>query len=247
MKLIRCLLLPSLFVFAVQVYGQQIKIVSENIAVTAQAPKDSMLVRMILPYKDSMEQAMKKVVGFCLQGMFKKQPESSIGNFLTDAMRWAAKQQFNDTTVDLAIMNYGGIRSSFAKGDVTLKQIFEVMPFDNMLVLQNVSGAVLMQLINKASEKGGWPVSGISVKFKNKVCSELLVKGKPIDSTANYVIAISDYLANGGDDCKFLKGISYKNIGLTIRDAIITYTKWLTKQGKPIDTKVEKRFVYELE
>ena len=65
-----------------------------------------------------------------------------------------------------------------------------------------------------------------------------------INDTSKYIIANSDYVANGGDNTEVLKKISKQNMNYLIRDAIIDYTKLITAEGKPIDGKLENRIFY---
>ena len=204
---------------------------------------DSAFVQFLSPYADSIHHSMKKIIGFSLNGMTKKQPESTLGNFMADCMKQMAEKKFNKK-IDAAFVNYGGIRNYIPKGDVTIGAMFELMPFDNLIVLQEINGKILQQFLNKTAEKGGWPLSGITMGIKDKKAVNVLVNNKPLDENATYTIANSDYVANGGDDCIMLKGIKAESIGYIFRDALIEYALLLTQQSKSIDVKTENRIVY---
>lgn len=203
-------------------------------------PVDSSFIKFLLPYADSMKAAMNKVIGFSVDGMYKKKPESSLGNFMADAMKIMAEKKFGKK-VDAAFVNYGGIRYNLPKGDITIGNIFEIMPFDNLVVLQQVSGATLRGFLNKIAADGGWPVSGMQMGIQDKHAVNILIGGQPINDSAVYTIANSDYIANGGDDCSMLKKIANVSIGYLFRDALIEYTQLLTAQGKPLDVELQKR------
>lgn len=205
--------------------------------------KDTALISLLATYKDSINKTMSTVLGFSTEGLTKKQPESGLGNFMTNAMKTMAEKKFG-TRVDVAFINYGGIRSYLPKGDITVGKIFELMPFDNLIVLQEVKGDTLLSFLNFVAERNGWPVSGISMTISNRKAYNILVNGKPLDTTATYTIANSDYIANGGDDVKMLKAIPQINKGYLLRDALIAYTKLLTDTGESIDAKLEKRITY---
>lgn len=204
---------------------------------------DSALTQMLRPYKDSLSKNMTAVIGFSLYGLTKKQPESNLGNFMTDAMKTMAEQKFGKK-VDAAFINYGGIRSYIPKGDVTISKIYELMPFDNLVVLQQLSGADLAAFVNHIASRGGWPVAGITYSIKDKKADNILVDGKPLDLKASYTIANSDYIANGGDNCEMLKKIPQQNISYILRDALIEYVKKQTADGKSIDVQIQNRVVY---
>lgn len=205
------------------------------------ASVDSSYIKMLQPYKDSVGKVMNKVIGFSNTAMYKKQPESALGNYLSDALKTMAEEKFK-TKVDAAILNFGGIRAHLPKGNVTIGNIYEIMPFDNYLVLQTLKGDVLLKLLNHTAAKGGWAVSGISMKINaNKQAEQILINNQPINVNATYVIANSDYVSMGGDDAAMLKGIPFKNINYLMRDALIEYTQRITNEGKPITAKIENR------
>ncbi len=115
---------------------------------------------------------------------------------------------------------------------------------NNVIVLQEVKGDTLLSYLNFIAERNGWPVSGISFTINNRTATNILVNGKPLDTSATYTIANSDYIANGGDDVKMLKGIPQINKGYLVRDALIAYTISITEKGESIDAKPEKRITY---
>ena len=205
---------------------------------------DERIIKMLAPYSDSINKIMNRVIGFSTTGLTKKQPESELGNFMTDCMKEMAQQKF-DKKVDAAFVNYGGIRSYLPKGDITVGKIYELMPFDNLIVLQEVKGAVLKKFLDKVAERGGWPVSGMSYQIKEKHPQNILLDGKPIDDNTIYTIANTDYIAlQGGDDCSMLKELPTVNIGYLFRDALIEYVQQVTKKGNPIEGKIEGRVTY---
>lgn len=204
---------------------------------------DSGVYQLLASYKEGTDAIMNKVIGFSTRGLYRKQPESELGNFMTDCMKEMSEKKFNKK-VDAAFVNYSGLRSYIPKGDITIGKIYELMPFDNLIVLQDVKGKILLQLLNKIAEKGGWPLSGLTMQIKEKKPVNILVGGKPLDENAMYTIANSDYIANGGSECDMLQGIPQISKGYIYRDALIEYVQLVTKQGKPVDGKVEGRITY---
>lgn len=205
---------------------------------------DSTVLAFLAPYKDSLGKAMNGVIGFSLSGLTKKQPESGLGNFMADAMKEMAQKKYNKN-IDAAFVNYGGIRSYLPKGDITVGKIYELMPFDNLVVLQELNGKELQIFLNHIASRNGWPMSkGITFGIKDKLAVNVLVNGKPIDDNTIYTIANSDYVANGGDNCDMLKKLPQQNKFYILRDALIEYTKLVTSDGKTIDSKPENRIVY---
>ncbi len=184
---------------------------------------------------------MSAVLGTLAVDMDKKQPEGLLGDFMADAMLAMAQKYYN-TTIDIAFVNYGGIRIGFVKaGDLTKGKIFEMMPFDNIIVLQKVKGTVLKEFLDHIAGRGGWPVAGMSMIIKNGKAENILIGGKPLDLSATYTVANSDYVANGGDNSEMLKSIPQINRGVLLRDALIEYVQGFSKQGKPVTVTVLNR------
>jgi 2',3'-cyclic-nucleotide 2'-phosphodiesterase (5'-nucleotidase family) len=202
---------------------------------------DSGLIKMLQPYSDSVYKSMNAVIAVAAKELEKRQPEGTLGNVMVDAMLAKAKQ-VNKMPVDAAFINYGGIRlTSVAAGNITRGKIFELAPFDNDIVLQNLNGKILQQFLNHISAKGGWPVAGITWQIKNKTAVNILINGLPIDETSIYTIAMVDYVANGGDDCVMLRPVPQVSIGYVLRDALIAYFMELNTQGKKITATIENR------
>jgi 2',3'-cyclic-nucleotide 2'-phosphodiesterase (5'-nucleotidase family) len=202
---------------------------------------DTALINLLQPYSMEVNRTMNNVIGFTSTTMTKRLPESGLGNFMADCMKEMATQKFG-LPVDIAFMNQGGIRASINKGNITIGNIYELMPFDNLLVLQELKGSVIEALMNHIAADGGWPVSkGSSFKIRNKQAVDIVINGKPLDRNATYITANSDYIAQGGSDTAMLKPFPFQNKGYLIRDALIEYIKQITASGKPVDAKIENR------
>lgn len=184
---------------------------------------------------------MNDVVGFAEVSLDKKMPECTLGNFLVDAFFTMAEEKYN-TKVDAAFLNFGGMRlTQLPAGNVTNGKIFELMPFDNLLILQKLKGDVLQKFLDLIASRGGWPVAGISMQIKNKKAVNVMIGGKPLDPDATYTTVNSDFVANGGDNADMLRSIPQITNGYLMRDAIFDYIKKLKSQGKNISAKIENR------
>lgn len=217
------------------------KAVYEDYPIAATLPRDSSMISMMAPYRDSVNRSMNVVVGIVDSDMEKAKPESALGNFMVDAMLYTAKQKFG-VPVDAAFTNYGGIRiNQLPKGEVTRGKIFELMPFDNLLVLQQVKGSVLQQFLDLTAASGGWPVAGITMQIKGGKAVNVKVGGQSLDPAKTYTVANSDYVANGGDEAAMFRSIPQQNKGYLLRDALFDYITALKAQGKNISATVENR------
>jgi 2',3'-cyclic-nucleotide 2'-phosphodiesterase (5'-nucleotidase family) len=211
-------------------------------AVTKQEITDSSILKFLKPYRDSMSKVMSQVIGFATVTLYYKQPESPIANFLADAMKVMGEEKFK-RKIDVAIINAGGIRSYLPKGEITLQNVFEIMPYDNLIILQEVKGATLKKFLDFTASKGGWGVSGIKMQIKDHKADSVFINGKLLDENATYIVANTDYVAKGGDNTKELKDIPQISIGYLYREAITEYIQQFTKKGKPVTAAIEGRIV----
>lgn len=209
----------SRYVFHISDYNAQTSKIDENIKI-----EDSTLYYIIKPYKSSLNETMQEKVAEALGDFTKAQPESTLGNLVADATRVMASEYLNED-IDIGIVNYGGIRiPSINRGEVTLSNVFELMPFDNFLVVVEVTGLELKEIIARISVYGGWPISGISFKIEeDKTFSDVWVNDKPLDVNKKYKIALSDYIANGGDKMDMLTNLNQINTNKLLREAFIDY------------------------
>jgi len=205
---------------------------------------DTMVQRMLQPYGDSVNRSMNAFVAELATDLEKAQPEGTLGNIMADALHKAGEQVFGKP-VDAAFMNYGGIRlNSMKAGTITRGKMYELFPFDNLLVLLTLKGDLFQQFLDHVASRGGWPVSGMTMQIRDRKAVNVLVGGSPIQSDKNYTIAIGDYTANGGDDAAMLKGIPQENKGYLMRDAIIAYFASFAAEGKKISVQKENRVRY---
>ncbi|HLP38268.1 5'-nucleotidase C-terminal domain-containing protein [Lacibacter sp.] len=203
--------------------------------------KDASVQNFLQPYADSVNNSMNLVIGQLAVDLDKRQPESTLGNFMADAMK-AMAEKYYKTTIDGAFINYGGIRLNGIKaGAITRGKIFELMPFDNVIILQKLKGTVLQEFLDHVIGRGGWPVAGITMQMKDKKAVNVMIGGKPIDPNMIYTIANSDYVANGGDNCVMLKVIPQINNGSLLRDGLIEYVQSFTQKGQPITATIQNR------
>ncbi len=203
--------------------------------------KDSSSLVLLKPYSDKVNGTMNEIVGTADASLEKKSLECTLGNFMVDAFLAMAKEKYK-TNVDVALVNFGGIRlTQLPAGNVTIGKIFELMPFDNLLLLQKIKGSVFQQLCDLIATKGGWPVAGMTMQIKDKKAINITVGSKPLDPDAEYTIANSDFIANGGDNADMLRTIPQITNGYLMRDAIFDYIKMLKSQGKNITANIENR------
>ncbi len=193
---------------------------TETIKINSNLNHDDKIDKMIAPQKHILDSLMNVVITTSDEELIKDKPNGTLNNFCADIMLQIGKRYDNDASI--CIINYGGIRlNSIPKANITKGKIYELMPFDNMIVIQKINGNDLIDILNYIASQGGWPIAGISMEIKNSKSQSILVNGYPIDNNKIYTMVISDYLANGGDNLNILKKIPQTNTGLIMREAFI--------------------------
>lgn len=238
------LLLPLLFfLFSLSCHTsyETQKLQYKDYKISKAGGADASLKFMLEPYADSVNKSMNDVIAIADVTLDKKQPEGSLGNLMADAMLAKAKEKYQ-ANVDIAVMNFGGIRlPSIPQGSITRGKVFELSPFDNIIVLQTLDSKQVQTLFNHIASKGGWPVSGMTYEIKNKEAVNIKVAGIPLSTGKTYTMATLDYVANGGDDASMLRSIPQVNHGYLFRDALIEYFSEINKSGRRISTAIENR------
>ncbi|MCB0686349.1 MAG: 5'-nucleotidase C-terminal domain-containing protein [Saprospiraceae bacterium] len=211
---------------------------------TVDVADHSPIEEMIAPYRRQLTEEMDQVIGFVASDLEKGNPESSLGNFVTDAVL-AEAQKITDLNYDFSICNIGGIRiSSIAAGPINKGKIYELMPFDNYLVTMKVPGEVIGKLFDSMAQVGGWPIShGVTFQIKDQRAQNIMINGQPFDPQQTYSFVLSDYLAEGGGDLTFLKDYPYQNLGVYYRDALIEYVTLKNKNSEKIEAEIEGRVI----
>lgn len=213
--------------------------ISQNYIIDSTIVKDPSVNLLITQYKKGLDSMMSKVVARTDKPMTKAQPDCTLGYWVADALLAEAKKK--DPLVHAAISNQGGIRINYvAPGDITLGQVYEISPFENTLYILEVPADTLEKWCQHIAEKGGWPVSNITFTIKDGKASNIYVDNKPLNRSLVYKIATNDYLANGGDDCAFLKDCKTTKYNVLLRDAMIHYATEL----KTLNFQLENRISY---
>lgn len=234
-------LLAACLLFFYTVRAQApVEVKYKNYTVDRSVKEDSKMLSLLQPFTDSVDRFINSTIAFSNVTMYKKQPESALGNLMTDAMKVYASKKFN-TNVDAAFINYGSIRSYIPKGEIKLQTLYDLCPYDNFIVIQKIDGNKLHQLLDLIANKGGWPCSGIRMKIKYRKASEILVNGAQLNDTSVYTIAVSDYLAKGGEGCTMLKDIAQQNKNVLYKEALVDFVRSFTAAGKPLSATLENR------
>ncbi len=165
---------------------------------TLDAIQDTTYLQYLTPIKAELEEALNTPIGYAPAIMVVHQPECNMLNWASDALLALARQRY-PSQVDMAVVNIGGMRTDWPAGDITRRHIFELMPFDNELVVLTLKGEHILQLCQACINRGGEGVAGLRIKARNGQLLSATINGKAIVPTASYTVATSDYLSQGND------------------------------------------------
>ncbi len=199
-------------------------------------------VRFYAPYKRQLEAEMNREVGRAGTSLTKPsdEPETLLGNFFADALLTEAQKQVPDA--EFSFGTKGGLRIELHQGPITIGNLFELMPFENEIVVLELTGEKVQQLAQFIASTGGQPVSGIRMEIDGGKASNIEIGGKPLDANHTYKLATYDYLANGGDHARGLDNpVSRTNLGIKVREALISYVSNETEAGNDINVQLDGR------
>jgi 2',3'-cyclic-nucleotide 2'-phosphodiesterase (5'-nucleotidase family) len=207
---------------------------------------DSNLVSIYLPYKNKLDSDMNRVISVCENDMVKNKPESGLTNLLADLLleegKAEAKNQAMQIDPEISFFNYGGIRTGLQKGNITVGKAFELMPFENEMVLIQLTGVQLQQFYDLVAESGGGSVGGARFVISGGKSKNIVVSGKPLQPENKYWMVTNDYAANGGDDLSVLRQrLDFKSTGVKMRDVIIRNFEKRQKAGIALKVNLDGR------
>jgi 2',3'-cyclic-nucleotide 2'-phosphodiesterase (5'-nucleotidase family) len=164
--------------------------------------------------------------------------ESSFGDWVADLARGV-------THADVALFNGGNFRASIPAGPVTLKQIYETFPFRAELVVGRLTGAQLIEALQRSASlnpednPGGFlQVSGLRYSIANGTLESATLDDSPIDPLRQYLVVVPEFLAEGGDGYPMLKDMQDKVMtGHLISDMVIG----AFRTGIPVTATVDGR------
>lgn len=170
------------------------------IPITESVPENAELSHIVVEYSAQVKPLMAKVATK-VKAEFSKFPRGSsydtpLGGLIADAIR-------ETTGADVALYNRNGVRTSMAAGPLTVGDIHKLFPFNDPVVLVQVTGRELEAMVKQGTCGGEGPLSpsGLTavVDAENQRLEQVLVKGEPLDPDRTYTVAITLFLSGGGD------------------------------------------------
>jgi 5'-nucleotidase len=165
--------------------------------------------------------------------------ESALGSFIADAQRAALGS-------DLALVNPGSIRADIDQGEVTWGELFAAQPFGNDLVMLELKGRELLDLLNAqwASPEHCLQTAGLEYTWDPDALPgqsrivEARVGGKPVVPEATYTVTVNRYLAEGGGGLTLLAHARRTRTAPSDLEALVSYLK---SRPQPVKASSEGR------
>lgn len=207
-----------------RIEGQQLKI-------TDSIPANDSIAEFIRPFKEYIDKEMNMVLAYTPVDLKKSDGDlnTAIGNMMADAVMELTSPVFTQRTgktIDIVLLNFGGIRSAISRGDITTRTAFQVMPFENEVVVAHMKGIDVQELVNYLVDAGtAHPVAGLTLELgENNSIQKVLVQGQPLEEEKTYYVATNDYLLKGGDNMVFFsKAGEVTSLDYKIRNVLVDY------------------------
>ena len=224
------------------------KIEAKQLSISEKNAETQEIENFIKPFREHINKDLDHVLAYCPETLDKSTGkwQTTIGNLLADVCLEKGNQVFKTREkkdIDLCFLNHGGIRAILPQGNVTTRTAFEIMPFENNLVVLALKGEQILEMTAYIiKEKKAHPLSGMTFTIaKDNTAQNILIKGKPLDKTQTYYVATNDYLANGGDNMNFfLKSLQKFDLDYKLRNVLIDYFKEVDTIRVPKDIRISE-------
>ncbi|MEX0680914.1 MAG: 5'-nucleotidase [Balneolales bacterium] len=187
--------------------------------------EDPEMAGFIRPHVMEMGKIMDQELAVSEGTFVKAAPEGALGNLVSDIVRYRATSEMRER-VHISIMNNGSLRVALPEGAITMGHIYELMPFDNYIVVLKFSGEQILQIVDELAGVNGEPVSGIRFRIVDGSARDVLVDYMSVNPDQYYWIATNNWIADGGGTFATMwEPVERHNLDVLVRDAIIDYLR----------------------
>lgn len=211
--------------------------------VDADLPPDPGIEAAIAPFRAQMQAEMQEVVGRATGAFVKDDPEGALDNLVADAVLAGARRRSRDT-VHAALVNDGGLRVPVAAGPILVRHAYELLPFENYVVVLDLTGEQMERLANEVARTNGEPIAGWTLILEGGTAASALVGGNRIEPDATYRVATVDYLTDGGGTWSVLWEVAPEDreeLAVLIRDVFLEYVREQEVVSPKLDGRVRRR------
>ncbi len=185
---------------------------------------DQKIEGFIKPYTQELKHKTEQVLAFTPEDLT-KQNHNLFYVFADITYEEASvlfKKQYQKE-IDFALINKGGLRTIIPQGPITVGQIYEVMPFDNKIVVVGLQGEKMKELLAYLASKPQ-PISHLKIIRKENQLVKATINEKPFKLDKTYYVVTTDYLQNGGDNMSFFKNPKeFYSLNVLARDMYLNY------------------------
>jgi 5'-nucleotidase/UDP-sugar diphosphatase len=193
--------------------------------------EDAEIKSIVDAHKKLMDDRLKEVIG--RTEVFLDGTRSSVRSGQNSNLgALIAYNMASGSGSEVAMINGGSIRESLKDGNITLSDVYTVLPFPNTIVTMALKGKDLIAVLEKSAELeqgsgGKLQTFGIQYKMENGQVKIEDIRGKGFNPEASYTAAINDFLASGGDGYTVFKerGKNCYDSSLLVSDLLIDYIK----------------------
>lgn len=209
-----------------QVYQVEKSAYNPNTFINESLPEDQQINQIINPYKEKLDGEMNRVISYTPIDLPKEGFNSPLANLNCDMVLEESNliyEQLHKQKIDMCLLNHGGIRRTFTKGNLTVKNVYELMPFENQALIVTMSGEKVLEMVKYLSDSDkGHPISGM--KFVPNDESSIEINGRKFDRNKTYTIVTNDYLQKGGDQMYFFSNpVKMEMLDIKLRDMMMQY------------------------
>lgn len=205
---------------------------------------DAAAQAVVEAYGAEVDRLMDIVLGHADTALTVDRPESPLSNLVADVLRLSSGEVGPEA--DLAIVNIGAVRSALPAGEITLRHVFEVLPFDNRYCLMTLTGAQLHRLFAEIWVEKSVALSGAVLTYdRSRRLVTGTVGGRPIAADSLYRVATIDYLAEGNSGMEVLRSVTCKSLSdsVFLRPLFIRYVQRREAAGQSVTVLPERRII----
>jgi 5'-nucleotidase / UDP-sugar diphosphatase len=196
---------------------------SELIPITSEIRQDPKIRKMVSGYSQRLGKRFNRVVGSSAVDLYPSRTgRTRLGTFVAESVQWR-------TESEVALINSGSVRAPIKRGQIRLRDVMAVQPFDNRLVKFSATGQDIRKALDHGIKRGGgaFPqTAGISFDVEGKRAKNIRINNAPIDIKRTYTVGSTDFLLTGGDGYNMLKGLSgQKQLDINPADALADYIR----------------------
>ncbi|WP_432669946.1 5'-nucleotidase C-terminal domain-containing protein [Flavobacterium sp. SM2513] len=225
------------------------KVEGKQIPVTESLSQTQSIEEFIAPYRKHIDDDLNAVLAYSPENIDKKGVwQTKIGNLQSTVTLASSNKVFHlreKKNVDICLLNNGGIRAIINRGNVTTRTAFELMPFENNLVVVSLKGEQILEMVNYIiKEKKPHPLAGMTFTIDNNdVAKDILVQNQALDLQKIYYVATNDYLYNGGDNMNFFKkSLKIFDLDYKVRNVWVDYFKEVDTIPVLTDIRIVKEY-----